>query len=123
MFNEWDHCSICCTPSLAFIRICGEMEGEAWNGYTARTEFRVDYLPPLARQESPWGKRWPGLREALREATCWGDIIGQQGAIIPGSAWLEFHFEWQGSQGARGSHCIAKPLDSLAAAAEYLAPF
>lgn len=107
----------CLDLSLSFIRLQGDMEGEAWGGLSAQSEFRVDYFPPSIENETPWRKRWPGLREALIAATAWGDIVGQQGAIIPGSAWLEFHFEGA----ARSSLCIAKPLDSLSAAAEFMA--
>jgi hypothetical protein len=89
-------------PTLTHITISGQMQGEAWGGFTAETEFSMDFLP---NGHSPWAKDWLGIREALLEVTSWGDVIGGMGEIT--FSQITFHYAGGGVRVALTRELVA----------------
>jgi hypothetical protein len=95
-------------PTLTHITISGTMQGEAWGGFTAQTEFSMDFLMPPApsmRAARYNAMVWDGIREALLEVTSWGDVIGGMGEIT--SAQVTFQYAGGGVRVAITRELIA----------------
>lgn len=92
------------------------MIGEAWGGFTATRDVDRDFMAPGA-PHSPWSSDWTGLRDALLEATHWGDVIGNMGEIDPDAQEPCIAFHLVNAYGH--SQTIHKPLRPHAGIADF----
>lgn len=107
---------------LVSINLSGTMQGPIfWPvGEVCEMEFSVDFAAPDA-PHSPWQKDWPGLDEALQEALSCGDFQGGMGDLVSGT--LSFTLIGEAQPGRTPvRRIVAKALEDMHAAADYLAP-
>jgi hypothetical protein len=84
--------------ALVYITLAGTMQGYAWGGFDAETEFSTDFL---LGGDGPWCKPWDGIREALLEVTSWGDVQGGMGELT--FAEITFHYAGASKRSGEGS--------------------
>ena len=64
---------------LSWVRLHLDMEGEAWQGFTAEREASRLYTP----------SEWPGMRKAVADLCDWGDC--RPGTVRPFYGQLHLH--------------------------------
>lgn len=100
---------------LTSITLRGTMQGPIWwpVGEVCEAEFSKDFAAPHA-PHSPWQTDWTDLDDALQAALESGDFQGGMGDLVCGQ--IVYHLAGEGR-----SISIAKPLEEMSAAADYLA--